>query len=56
VTFIKLQTQEPEKRTYIIHCTAIFRNVLSRDLWNSLRPLEIPGCPAVVHLDHVENH
>jgi len=26
-----------------------------RDLWNSLEPLEIPGGPLVVHLDHVEN-
>jgi len=34
----------------------IFRSVLSRIYGTLCGPLEIPGGPPVVHLDHVENY
>jgi len=44
---------------YIIYCTVlvtISRNVLLRIHGTLCGPLEIPGRPPMVHLDHVDNH
>jgi len=42
-----------------MYCTVkitIFRNFLSRIYGTLCGPLEIPGGPLVVHLDHIEIH
>ena len=57
--FAMPQAQEPQKRSYIISCevqVTIFRKVLSKIYGTLCEPLEIPGRPPMVHLDHVENH
>jgi len=44
---------------YVIFCTVevtLFRNVLSGIYGTLCGPLEIPGEPPLVHLDHIENH
>ena len=44
---------------YIIYCAVKvthFRNILSRICGTLCGPLEIPGGPPVVHLDHFENY